>query len=289
MRAKRGGVSCWYFDAGLANAHLLLGVSPSTTWGTCSRGRGAGVAVDRARPEAPLGGVGRQNLINPTRRELDRLFKALRPLEEEFDLIVIDHGAGLGYSTVAHLAATSTLVLVTNPELTALSDAYALYKRAVTVNPQMRVGVVVNRVGDEGCLAAWERFAAPPMIPASEPDTWAGPRRPGRESERPATASDHASGPMLRPRRPSRKSRTGPRSTTARAAAAYERRAAALRAARESTRSAGPRPKWWAFWPLRHHDCGRAIDCAGPFARLVATTVLEPGPAHPHASASPPR
>ncbi|MEL6715931.1 MAG: sulfatase-like hydrolase/transferase, partial [Planctomycetota bacterium] len=65
-----------------------------------------------------------------TRRELDRLFKALKPLESEFDLILVDHGAGLSYSTVAHLAATSTLILVTNHEVTALSDGYALYKRA---------------------------------------------------------------------------------------------------------------------------------------------------------------
>ena len=98
-------------------------------------------------------------MIDPTRRELDRLFKALRPLEDEFDLIIIDHGAGLSYSTVAHLAATSTLILVTNHEVTALSDAYALYKRARMVNPALRVGLVVNRAPDERiAMDAWERF-----------------------------------------------------------------------------------------------------------------------------------
>ena len=74
---------------------------------------------------------------------------------------MIDHGAGLGYSTVAHLAATSTLVLVTNHEVTALSDGYALYTRATSVNPTIRVGLVVNRVPDEHlALAAWDRFRA---------------------------------------------------------------------------------------------------------------------------------
>lgn len=176
QRAKRGErVLLVDFDAGLANAHLLLGVSPEYDLGHVLEGvvgaREAAVDCDFGL-KLLSGGVGRQNLINPTRRELDRLFKALRPLEDEFDLIVIDHGAGLGYSTVAHLAATSTLVLVTNPELTALSDAYALYKRAVTVNPQMRVGVVVNRVGDEGlALAAWERFrGAAQRFLRQEPD-----------------------------------------------------------------------------------------------------------------------
>ena len=72
------------------------------------------------------------------------LFKALKPLESEFDLVIIDHGAGLGYATVAHLAATSTLLLVTNHEVTALSDGYALYKRAHMVNPTIRVGLVTR-------------------------------------------------------------------------------------------------------------------------------------------------
>lgn len=105
------------------------------------------------------GGVGRHALANPTRRELDRLFQALRPLEQDYDLVIVDHGAGISYATVAHLAASSTLFLVTNHEVTALSDAYALYKRATTVNEHLRVGVVLNRVpSEEVAMRAWERF-----------------------------------------------------------------------------------------------------------------------------------
>ncbi len=150
------------FDAGLANAHLLLGLAPDYDLGHVMEGR---VSARDALVEGPLGmkllsgGVGRDALVNPTRRELDRLFKALRPMEDMFDLIIIDHGAGLGYSTVAHLAATSTLILVTNHEVTALSDGYALYKRAMMVNPSMRVGLVVNRAPDERLAqAGWDRF-----------------------------------------------------------------------------------------------------------------------------------
>ena len=150
------------FDAGMANAHLLLGMTPVHDLGHVLDGD---VSARNALVQGPhglsllSGGVGRQTLINPTRRQLDRLFKALAPLEEDFDLIVIDHGAGLGYATLAHLAAASTLILVTNPELTALSDAYAIYKRAVTVNPSISVGVVINRAEDEGLAkAAWGRF-----------------------------------------------------------------------------------------------------------------------------------
>ena len=152
------------FDAGLANAHLLLGLAPKHDLGHVLRGE---VSASDALIEGPQGvlllsgGVGRHTLVDPTRRELDRLFRALRPLESLFDLMVIDHGAGLGYATVTHLAATSTLLLVTNHEVTALSDSYALYKRAHMVNPNIRVGLVMNRVPrEEAARAGWERFRA---------------------------------------------------------------------------------------------------------------------------------
>jgi len=155
------------FDAGLANAHLLLGLAPEHDLSHVMQGQ---VSAHDALVEGPhglkllSGGVGRHVLANPTRRELDRLFKALRPLEGSFDLLVVDHGAGLGYATVTHLAATSTLLLVTNHEVTALSDSYALYKRAHLVNPHINVGLVVNRVPDEAsALSAWERFQGASM------------------------------------------------------------------------------------------------------------------------------
>jgi len=165
LRSQRGErVLLVDFDAGLANAHLLLGLAPEYDLSHVMQGQ---VAAEEALVEGPeglrllSGGVGRHVLANPTRRELDRLFKALRPLERIFDLIIVDHGAGLGYATVTHLAATSTLLLVTNHEVTALSDSYALYKRAHLVNPYVKVGLVVNRAPDEArARSAWGRFSS---------------------------------------------------------------------------------------------------------------------------------
>lgn len=162
-RAKAGERVCLIdFDAGLANDHLLLGVAPRHDLGHVMRGE---VDAKSALVTGPhslnllSGGVGRHVLTQPTRRELDRLFKQLAPLETSHDLIVVDLGAGLGYITVAHLAATTTLLLVTNPEVTALSDAYALFKRARGVNPDLRAGLVINRCRDaEAAQNAWERF-----------------------------------------------------------------------------------------------------------------------------------
>ncbi len=163
LRARAGErVLLVDFDAGMANAHLLLGIQPRFDLGHVLDGE---VSAAYAAVPGPgglhliAGGVGRAALMNPTPRELEKLFTALAPLEEQFDLIVVDHGAGLSYATLAHLAAAQKLLLVTTHEVTALSDAYALYKQATLVNPRIHAGVVLNRAPDERtALAGWERF-----------------------------------------------------------------------------------------------------------------------------------
>ena len=164
LRAAAGERVCLVdFDAGLANAHLLFGLAPQHDLGSVLDGT---VTAEAALIEGPAGlhilsgGVGRARLANPTRRELGHLFTALRSLEESHDLVVVDHGAGLGYAVIAHLAAARSFLLVTNPEVTALSDAYAVFKRAQAVNGDVRAGVVINRAEDrEVALAAYERLA----------------------------------------------------------------------------------------------------------------------------------
>jgi len=163
LRARKGQrVLLVDLDTGLANAHLLLGLAPAYDLGHVIDGS---VSAAAARVEGPeglhllCGGVGRAALANLGRRELDRLFKALRQIEYDYDLIIVDHGAGMGLSTQAHLAAADALLLVTQPETTALSDAYAVYKRSRLLHPRLPVGVVVNRARSEArAYAAWERL-----------------------------------------------------------------------------------------------------------------------------------
>jgi flagellar biosynthesis protein FlhG len=164
VRAARGErVLLVDFDAGLANDHLLLGLAPVHDLASVLDGK---VSAEAAMVEGPAGvhlvsgGVGRMELVQPSRRELERVFRALRPLEERFDLIVVDHGAGLSYSTLAHLAVAPTLLLVASHEVTALSDAYAMFKRALLVNRSIRAGLVINRAPtQEHVDSAWQRFA----------------------------------------------------------------------------------------------------------------------------------
>jgi len=179
LRAQAGERVCLVdFDAGMANAHLLLGLVPRYDLGHVLDGQ---VSAPFALVDGPAGikllsgGVGRAALQNPTPRELDRLFGALAALESQFDLVIVDHGAGMGVATVAHVAAARSLLLVTTHEVTSLSDAYALYKHAMSVAPDLRTGVVMNRAPDEASArAAFDRFEGVARRHVGKVPEWVG-------------------------------------------------------------------------------------------------------------------
>lgn len=164
LRARQGErVLLIDFDVGFANDHLLFGLAPKHDLVSVLDGRASALDALVPGPEGVQllsGGVGRTELVSATRRELERLFRALAPLESRFDRILIDHGAGLSYATLAQLAVAPTLLLVTSHEVTALSDAYALFKRALAANPRVRAGLVINRAPSRAHVeSAWERYS----------------------------------------------------------------------------------------------------------------------------------
>jgi flagellar biosynthesis protein FlhG len=78
-----------------------------------------------------------------------RLITALDPLEDAFDLVIIDSGAGIGDNVIFFVGAAQEALLVVSPEPTALTDAYAAVK---VLSQQARVAqfnVIVNPVPSE--------------------------------------------------------------------------------------------------------------------------------------------
>lgn len=164
LRARAGErVLLIDFDVGFANDHLLYGLAPKHDLVGVLEGRVSALDALATGPEGVQllsGGVGRTELVSATRRELERLFRALTPLESRFDRIIVDHGAGLSYATLAQLSVAETLLIVASHEVTALSDAYALFKRAHAANPRVRAGLVINRAPSRAHVdSAWERYS----------------------------------------------------------------------------------------------------------------------------------
>ncbi len=118
-------------DLGLANLHILLGMPPgSTLGGTVFSGASLDSAVVRGPAGVALvpGGAGAAALADLAPSQLDRLAASVRALARGRDAVIVDSAAGLSPRTLRLLAECDLCVVATTPEVTAMTDAYAVLK-----------------------------------------------------------------------------------------------------------------------------------------------------------------
>lgn len=72
------------------------------------------------------------------------LGKALKTLEGSTDIVIIDGAAGLGREALATITAADELIVITNPEITSLTDALKTIKLSEELGKKV-IGVVVTR------------------------------------------------------------------------------------------------------------------------------------------------
>ncbi|HYE08905.1 MAG TPA: MinD/ParA family protein [Patescibacteria group bacterium] len=91
------------------------------------------------------GGSGVQELVKLNKTQLVDLLMKLGKLDEEADVILIDTGAGLSENVISFVHAAREVILVTTPEPTSITDAYALIKTITQKDKMKNIKVVVNR------------------------------------------------------------------------------------------------------------------------------------------------
>ena len=94
------------------------------------------------------GSSGVEKALNFTPEERRMLHKKLAPCSDFADIILIDTGAGLGRHVVDFLIAADEVLLVTTPEPTALSDAFAVIKTYSLHSERRNLRLVINRIFD---------------------------------------------------------------------------------------------------------------------------------------------
>ncbi len=83
------------------------------------------------------------------RLKYDRLKKVLRGLRGEADIVLLDGAAGLGREAISSVEAADEVLVITNPELSAVLDAQKTIQVAQELGKTIH-GVVVNKVrGDK--------------------------------------------------------------------------------------------------------------------------------------------
>lgn len=173
MAARGARVALLDADLGLANADVLCNVKVRGHLGHVLQGSRT---IEEIALDAPggfrliPGAAGVAALADASEHSVHALMDRVGDLDHAADVLLIDCGAGIGRTVLSFLAAADRCLIVTTPEPTAITDAYALIKVAVgagqasaarlpVVEPA-RVGIVVNMAHDQReAMAAQERIA----------------------------------------------------------------------------------------------------------------------------------
>lgn len=135
-------------DISLPNDHILMGVAPMWHIGHLIRGdRSLEQVLHRAQGGLGLvsGGTGWEELADLSQRALEEFVDRLQGLQDHFDYVVLDAGAGVSQVVQSCLLACDRVVLVATPEPTSVADAYALLKTIWKADPRLPVDLVVNQ------------------------------------------------------------------------------------------------------------------------------------------------
>lgn len=163
--AKRGKqVLVLDTDIGLANVDVILGLSPEYDLSHVIAGQRD---ISEIIYEGPAGlkliagGSGFQDIVNLNELQLARFLNALEALDGTADIILLDTGAGISRNVLNFVLAADEIIVVTTPEPTSLTDAYAIIKVIVRRRPGARLKLITNRaLTQKDGQAATERLAS---------------------------------------------------------------------------------------------------------------------------------
>jgi flagellar biosynthesis protein FlhG len=139
-------------DAGLANIDVILGInSPFNLYHVLNG--------EKTLAEAIVDGPGGIKILPsasgiPEMTELSRgqkltLIDELNALNDSLDYMLIDTGAGISSNVMYFNMAAKEIIVVTSPEPTAMTDAYALIKILYQRHARRRFRLLVNMVRDQ--------------------------------------------------------------------------------------------------------------------------------------------
>ncbi len=136
-------------DLGLANADVLCNVDlPSNLSHVIARKRElAEVMVDAPGGFRLIGGAsGLARMADLSDLDRQQLVNALADLEARTDVILIDTGAGISPNVLSFTRCADEVLVVTTPEPTAITDAYAVIKVISRDAPDRPLSLLVNQV-----------------------------------------------------------------------------------------------------------------------------------------------
>lgn len=138
-------------DLGMANVEVLLGCSaPYSILNLLEDG----LKINDIVSEGPrgikfmAGGSGIYHLANLSDAHLNHIVSQISLFDSWADFILIDTGAGLSRNVLNFVMAADEVIIITTPEPTAITDAYAMMKAYAGQKGVAPLKLVVNRILD---------------------------------------------------------------------------------------------------------------------------------------------
>lgn len=153
LTLQKKGYKVLVFDAdiGLANIDVLMGVSSKYNLYHLLKKEKTISEIIQTGPNGLqfiAGGSGFNDLIRLTEEQVDYFADQVNLLNGHVDFIIFDTGAGLSKETLRFIIAAEETIVVTTPEPTSITDAYAIIKMVNSMNYKVDFRLVVNRVTD---------------------------------------------------------------------------------------------------------------------------------------------
>jgi flagellar biosynthesis protein FlhG len=149
MLSKRGfRVLLLDMDIGMGNIDILLGQSSHATIIDLFYERFSLYELIKNGPENIsfiAGGTGLANIFTMDEEKVDFFLTQLQSVSEQYDYLIFDMGAGISEDRLRLLKAVHEVFIVTTPEPTAMTDAYAMMKYVHMQEKNIPFYVIVNR------------------------------------------------------------------------------------------------------------------------------------------------
>lgn len=138
-------------DLGLANIDIIFGLSPAFNIKHVINGEKSLSEIIVEGPEEIQiipAGSGVQDLVHLTQGQKLNLLNEFDALEEDFDIFMIDTGAGISSNVIYFSIAADERIVVATSEPTSITDAYALIKVMFTRHGTNSFKLLVNMVNN---------------------------------------------------------------------------------------------------------------------------------------------
>jgi len=162
LTKQRQRVLLFDMDIGMGNIDILIGQTASYTMVDLLEKK---LSIQQIIKKGPqdlayvAGGTGISSVFEWSPSDLAHLIQELNSLTNQYDYMIFDMGAGMSESVLKFLKAVDEMIVVTTPEPTSITDAYAAIKLAASYSVSAPVRLIINKtLSDKEGNETYERF-----------------------------------------------------------------------------------------------------------------------------------